>query len=331
MPVPRHHVDGRVKPGHDGGMVTPDGESRKPGSPRTGERLPPLDLLAALTVVTLWGLNFVAGKEAVAALPPFLVSTIRFVAVGLLLAPFCRPRRDQLPALAVVAMVLGVGHFGLLFYALKDLDAGSAAVAIQLGVPFSVLLAWMVFRDRPGGRRLAGIALAFSGVALLAGDPGRPSLGPLLLVVVSISFWSVANILVKRLGEISPLVLNGWVSLLAAPVMLALTLTFEHGQAAAMAAAGWQAWAGVAFTILFSSIVAYSLWYRLLGRHPVSRVVPFSLLGPVVGFLGGVVVLGEALTVYKVVGGLLTVAGVAVIELLPGPSPVAAGEPEPAA
>ena len=294
-------------------------------------RLPPLDLLAALTVVTLWGLNFVAAKIALAALPPFLVTSIRFIAVGLLLAPVFRPRRDQLPALAAVAMVLGIGHFGLLFLALKNLDAGSAAVTIQLGVPFSVLLAWVVFRDRPGGRRLAGIALAFSGVAVLAGDPGRPNLGPLLVVVLSISLWAVANILVKRLGAISPLVLNGWVSLLAAPVMVALSLTFEHGQAASMAAAGWRPWAGVAFTILFSSIVAYSLWYRLLGRHAVSRVVPFTLLGPVVGFLGGVLVLGEAVTVYKVVGGLLTVAGVAVIELLPGPSPVAAGEPEPAA
>ncbi len=294
-------------------------------------RLPPVDLLAALTVVTLWGLNFVAAKEALAALPPFLVTSIRFVAVGLLLAPFCRPRRDQLPALAVVAMVLGIGHFGLLFLALKSLDAGSGAVAIQLGVPFSVLLAWIVFHDRPGGRRLAGIALAFCGVAVLAGDPGRPNLVPLLVAVLSISMWAVANILVKRLGAISPLVLNGWVSLLAAPVMVALTLTFEHGQGAAMAAAGWRPWAGVAFTTLFSSIVAYSLWYRLLGRHAVSRVVPFTLLGPVVGFLGGVVVLGEAVTAYKVVGGLLTVAGVAVIELLPGPSPVAASEPEPAA
>ncbi len=296
-------------------MTAPDSPLR-----RLGGGLPLRDRLTALVVVTLWGLNFVAAREALAALPPFLVTSVRFVAVGLLLAPFFRPRWDQLPKLAVVAMVLGIGHFGLLFYALENLDAGSAAVTTQLGVPFSVLLAWVVFRDRPGGRRLAGIALAFSGVALLAGDPGRPNLAPLLLVVLSISLWAVANILVKRLGDVPPLVLNGWVSLLAAPVMLALTLTFEHGQGAAMAAAGWRPWAGVAFTVLFSSIVAYSLWYRLLGRHPVSRVVPFSLLGPVVGFLGGVLVLGETVTAYKVAGGLLTVAGVAIIELLPEPA-----------
>jgi len=281
-------------------------------------RLPPGDLAAALVVVLLWGLNFVAGKTALAVLPPFLVTTIRFAGVALLLAPFHRPRADQLPGLALVALTLGVGHFGLLFVGLEGVDAGTAAVAIQLGVPFSVLLAWAVFRERPPPRALAGVVLAFAGVALMGGDPVRPQLGSVAIIVVSIFLWAVSNILVKKLGAISPLALNGWVSLLAAPMTLALSLGFEHGQGAAIAAADWRPWAGVAFTTLGSSVVAYTLWYRLLARHPLGRVVPFTLLGPVIGFAAGAAMLGEAVTAYKVVGGLLTVAGVAVVEFGPG-------------
>ena len=278
-------------------------------------RLPPADTAAALLVVLLWGLNFVAGKLALAELPPLLLTSIRFSAVALLLAPVFRPRLVQLPRLALLAMTLGVGHFALLFVGLRDADAGSAAVTVQLGVPFSVLLAWACFGDRPDRRSVIGMALAFAGVALLAGGLGRARLAPLALIAVSIFLWAVSNILIKRLGDIPPLVINAWASALAAPMVLALSLGFERGQWAAVTTAGWPAWAGVAFTALGSSVVAYTLWYRLLARHAVSLVVPFTLLGPVIGFVAGGLALGETVTRSKVVGGLLTVIGVAVIEL----------------
>ncbi|MGE5504520.1 MAG: EamA family transporter, partial [Actinomycetota bacterium] len=117
--------------------------------------LPPSDIAAALAVVVIWGLNFVAGKLALAQLPPLLVTGIRFVGVAVVLAPLFRPRRDQLPGLVLLAALLGVGHFGLLFVGLDGLDAAAAAVLVQLGVPFSVLLAWVWFGDRPDNRRLA--------------------------------------------------------------------------------------------------------------------------------------------------------------------------------
>lgn len=275
----------------------------------------PADLAAALVVVVLWGLNFVAGKIALAALPPFLVMTLRFAGVALVLAPWTWPGRARLPALALLALVLGIGHFGLLFVGLSGLEAGSTAVVIQLGVPFSVLLAWAVFGDRPDRRTVLGIALAFAGVALLAGEGGRAELGSLLIVMVAMVMWAVSNILVKRLGAISPFSLNGWVSLLAMPMAASLSLACEHSQKAALAAADGRVWGALAFTIVGSSVVAYTLWYHLLARYPVSRVVPFTLLGPAIGFAAGVVVLGESAGAAKVIGGLLTVAGVAVIEL----------------
>lgn len=278
-------------------------------------RLPAIDLAAALAVVLIWGLNFVAGKLAVTEMPPFLVTTLRFVGVALLLAPFFRPRRSQLPGLLILALLLGAGHFGLLFVALRGLDAAAVAVLVQMGPPFAVLTSWALLGDRPGRRRLAGIGLALVGVAVIALESERASLGSVLLAVAAMALWALSNIQVKRIGALSPLAMNGWVSLMGAPMVLALSLVFEHDQLAAMAAAGWLAWAGLAFTMLFSSVVAYTLWYRLLARHPVSRVAPFLLLGPVIGFFASVVFLGEPISLYKVAGGLLTIAGVAVIEL----------------
>lgn len=265
-------------------------------------------------MVVLWGLNFVAVKMALATLPPLLLIGLRFTCVALILAPFFRPRPEQLKAVAGIGVVLGVGHFGLLFMGLSGMEAATTAIVTQLGVPFSALLAWAVFGETLGLGRAVGLVMAFAGVALLAGEPTLPSLLPLGLVTVAMLAWAVSNTQVKKVGAIDPMALNGWMAVFAAPMLLLLSLLTEHGQMEAIAASGWTVWAGLAYTTLASSIVAYSLWYRLLARHDINRVVPITLLGPVVGVASGVLVLGETLTWQKLVGGAIVVAGVAAVQ-----------------
>lgn len=278
--------------------------------------------LAALAVVVIWGLNFIAAKIGVAQMPPFAFMAIRFAIVGLLLAPFFRPRgRQQWRGVAIISFTLGVLHFGLLFAGIRGVDAATAAIAIQLSVPFSAGLAATFFGERLGWRRGTGMLLAFSGVAFLAGEPTRFALGPFALVVCGAFAWSSSNVIVKKLGSIPPIVMNGWMSLLAAPQLALLSLMFEDSQAAALAAVDWRGWTALAFTVVCASIIAYSLWYHLLGRYELNRVVPFTLLAPVIGIGGGVAVLGEALSFQKVVGGVLTIIGVAIIQFAAAPKP----------
>lgn len=292
--------------------------------------MPPKDWLAALTVVTLWGLNFIAVKIALGVLPPFLLTGLRFAGVALALAPFFRPRRDQLAGIVGIAVVLGVGHFGLLFFGVAGMDAATAAIITQLGTPFSALLAWIAFGEKLGPARGLGMMLAFGGVTLLAGDPSLPQLLPFVMAVVAMVAWAISNVQVKRVVPIDPLALNGWMALFAAPMLLAVSLAVETGQAAAItrALSEWTVVAGLAYTLFASSLVAYTLWYRLLARHAMNRVVPITMIGPVIGVAGGVLVLGEPLSWQKVVGGLLTIAGVAAVQLIGGVRPQPE-EPEP--
>lgn len=292
----------------------------------------PRDLATALLVVTLWGLNFIAVKTALTVMPPFLLTGLRFAGVALVLAPFYRPHRNQIVGIAGIGAVLGCGHFGLLFLGISGMDAATAAIVTQLGVPFSALLAWAVFGEKLGPARGLGLVLAFAGVALLAGEPNLPHWAPLAVAVLSMLCWAISNVQVKRLGTIPPLALNGWMAVFAAPMLLALSLGFEHGHASALArtAADWKVLAGLAYTVIASSLVAYTLWYRLLARHPMNRVVPITMLAPVIAVAGGVLVLGETLTWQKLAGGALTIVGVAMVQLIGGVMPPK-DEPEPGA
>ena len=120
---------------------------------------------------------------------------------------------------------------------------------------------------------------------------------------------------IKRLEGVPPLALNGWMALLCAPGLLAASVLTEHNQIQAVTQAGPLAWAGLGYIVVGASLVAYSLWYALLARHPISLVAPFTLLSPVVAFAAGGLYLDERITVVKVIGGILTVVGVAIVEL----------------
>lgn len=284
----------------------------------TAPRMSPADWAGALAVAMLWGGNVIAVKVAVETLPPFLLMGIRFSIVALLLAPFFRPRRAQVPGLLALALVLGVGHFGLMFLAISGMDAATAAVAVQMTIPFSAVLAWLVYREALGWARTLGVGLAFAGILLLAGEPHASGVWPLAVMAVSTLCWAVSNVMIKRVGLIDPLTINGWVALFAAPVLFVCSALFEQGQAEAIAATGLVGWAGLAYTVIGASLIAYTLWYWLVRRHSLNRIVPFTLLGPAVGITGGVLLLGEPLTWQKLVGGLLTVGGVAAVQMWSG-------------
>ncbi|TAN78986.1 MAG: DMT family transporter [Magnetospirillum sp.] len=279
-------------------------------------RFTPADWAAALAVSLLWGGNVVAVKAAVATLPPFLLTGMRFSLVALALVPFFTPRREQLGGILALSVVLGIGHFGCLFAAVNGMDSASAGIAVQLATPFSALVAWLVYREALGWARGIGMAVAFAGVALLAGEPHLASLIPLLFMLVSTLCWAVSNVMIKRIGDINPLAINGWMALFAAPMLLTVSAVTESDQWAGIAATGATGWSGLAYTTIGSTLIAYTLWYRLVARHSLNRVVPFTLLGPGVGLLGGVWLLGEPLTWHKLAGAALTVLGVAVIQLL---------------
>jgi O-acetylserine/cysteine efflux transporter len=265
----------------------------------------------------IWGINFAVSKLGVAEIPPLLFMAFRFACVALIIAPFMQPKLHQLPGILLLSVTLGVGHFGLMFLGLANMDAATAAIVIQLQVPFSAALAAFFFKEKLGWLRGAGITVAFSGVALLSGEPTLPGWLPLLWVIGSGMAFALANVVVKRIGAINPVLLNGWMALMASPMLLLLSLIFETNHLEALQNAKFIGWFAIVYTAIGASIIAYSLWYWLVRRYEMNQIVPFSLLAPAIGVLAGVVILGESFTWHKAIGGLLTLTGVSLIQFAP--------------
>lgn len=276
----------------------------------------PVDLILVIVVMVIWGYNFVIAKYGLAELPPLLFMALRFALVAVLLVPFVRMPRGRWGDVLILAVALGLTHFSLMFSGLKHVDAAVGAVVIQVQVPASALLAVIFFRDRIGWRRALGMAISIAGVAILAGEPRHSSaLWAIGLIMLAAVVWAAANIQIKRMADLDPFTINGWMSLFAAPMLFCVSLLIEDGQWQAVQAASPRAWVAVAFQAIVVVILSYAIWYRLLRTYSVNQTMPYTLLVPVFGVISGVLFLGEPASWNLLLGGIATVAGVAIIIL----------------
>lgn len=275
--------------------------------------LPHLALILFMTLI--WGFNYVAGKAGVSELPPILFTGLRFFTLSILLSPFLKLHRGQMRAIAIISLTMGGLHFSIFYMGLAAAHAVSTvAIASQLGVPFVTIMSILFLKEQVHWKRWAGIGTSFLGVMIIGFDPTvLQYLNGLALVILAAFVGSIAMLYMRRLQGVGVFELQAWIALLSWPVLAPLTLLMEHGQIGAMAHASWAAWGGVMYTVFGTSLIGHAGMYYLLQRYQVTQTAPLTLLSPVWGVFFGVTLLGDTLTPRTILGGVMTLIGVAIV------------------
>jgi O-acetylserine/cysteine efflux transporter len=290
--------------------------------------LGPRDILTGIAVALVWGMGVVFAKAAIEHFPPILLMAFRFALTALALVWFVKPPWRLMGRIFMAALVSAAIQYSLTFNGLRGVDASVAVLVMQLEAPFLVLLGALLLGETPGWRKWAGIALAFLGVGLIAGEPRLGGAwGALGLVIGGAFTWSLGQIMIRRLGQVGGFTLIAWVAVFATPQLFVMSLLFEDDHIAVIRDADWVVWGTVVYLGLVMTALGYGLWYSLVGRHPVSRVAPFLLLLPVFSVFAAVTILGETLTAQTATGGAIVIAGVAVILIERSPRVAAPDRP----
>ncbi|MEM7562715.1 MAG: EamA family transporter [Pseudomonadota bacterium] len=276
----------------------------------------PLDILLAVTVAVIWGMGFIVAKAGMSHFSPILLMALRFSLTAAVLIWFFRPPPGLFKQLFWVSMISAALQYSLTFNGLKGIDASTAALLVQLEVPFGLILAWLAFGDKISIRQAVGILVAFSGAVLIIGEPKLAGdLGYAFLVIAGAFTWAVGQIMIKKLGNLGGFRLISGVALFAAPQLFIASFLFESDQITQVQTASLAAWGAVIYLGLIMTALAYGLWYHLLGNYNVNQVMPFLLLLPVTSVFGGIFFLGETLTIKIAGGGCLAIVGVALITI----------------
>lgn len=281
----------------------------------------PLDILAALLVVVIWGANFVVIKIGLQGLPPILFTALRFGCAALPLVFFVRRPAVPFRLLAAYGLFQFALQFTLLFSGIQlGFPPGLASLVIQLQAFFTIGLAVATLGERPHAAQFLGALIALGGMALVAVHlDAKPTVIGFAMVVAGGLCWSVANIVTKKMGPTNALAVVAWGSLIALPPLVIASLALE-GVAAwstAFAHFSWVTGAAVLFQSYPNTILGFGIWSMLMRRYPAAAVAPFTLLVPVSGMVSAAIVLGEPLQWWKLAAGALVLCGLALNQFGP--------------
>jgi probable blue pigment (indigoidine) exporter len=265
-----------------------------------------------------WGTTYVVTTELLPAGHPLFAGLMRALPAGLLALALTRvlPRGDWWWKAAVLG-ALNIGAlFPLLFMAAERLPGGVAATLSATQPLLVAGLAIAVLHDRPTAWRWAWGVIGVVGVGLVVlGPEARLDAAGVLAGLVGTAGMAGGIVLTKRWGrpaEATPMTLAGWQltagGLLLLPVSLAIEGVPERIDAGAV---GGYLWLGS-----MGGLIAYTLWFRGIGKLPVGASAPLVLLSPLVATVIGIA-LGESLNLPQIFGFVLALAALLAAQLNP--------------
>lgn len=277
--------------------------------------------LLAITVMAIWGSNFVVIRSGLDHLPPLLFGALRFVFATVPAILFLPRPNVSWKNLASYGLLIGVGNFGLLYIAMDGhITPGLASVVVQTQVFFTIGLAMYLSGERIQRHQIVALSLAALGlgIILLHTDKTTTPAG-LALVLGAALGWAGANTIVRATPKVDMLAFVVWASLFSAPPLIVLSLAFEGWDAIArsLLEAPTAAWVAVFWQSIANTLFGYAVWAWLLSRYPAATIAPMPLLVPLFGMAASAAWLGEGLPLWKILAAALVISGLGLNLLWP--------------
>jgi drug/metabolite transporter (DMT)-like permease len=301
-------------------------------------------LLAFAIIYFVWGSTFLAIRIGVHEVPPFLLAAMRFLVSGLVLFGWMiaqgersLSRREWMSA-SLVALLIFVFDYGLLFWAEKRVPSGVAAVMMAT-IPVFMALSEIVFlrTQRLTVRLALALLIGIAGVAVLMSHSlnlgGAPidTAGAVAIIIGAVS-WSVASVLTRKLPLPESKVMSSGAQMLAGGVLLMLAAAalgeFREFHPATVSRG---AWLSLLYLIVAGSIVGFTAYVWLIHHESPTKVATYAYVNPVVAVLLGYLVGGETLGLRTMLGTVFVLISVVVITTTRVKKPVAARAVEDAA
>jgi drug/metabolite transporter (DMT)-like permease len=293
-------------------------------------------LLAFAIIYFVWGSTFLAIRVGVREVPPFLLAAMRFLVAGLALYGWVIARGESSPtvrqwaSVSLLAILIFVLDYGLLFWAEQRVPSGIAAVMLATIPAFMALSEIVFLRTQRLTFRLAlALLIGLGGVGVLMSRSlnfgGAPidSVGAMALIFASMS-WSVASTLARKLPLPPSKVMSSGAQMLAGGIFLAIAAT-ARGEFRSFHpwTVSREAWLSLLYLIVAGSIIGFTAYVWLLHHESPTRVGTYAYVNPVVAVLVGYFLGGESLGLRTILGTLCVLISVVVITTTPAKKPAA--------
>ncbi len=294
---------------------------------------PPAQILvigAFAAIYLIWGSTYLAILVAIRTIPPFLMLGIRFLIAGALLLAWCRLQGQKMPALhslkhiSLSGVLMLFGGTGAVVWVEQHIPTHMAAIIVAT-VPL-----WFVLLDRyqwkfhfTSKRIILGLLIGFGGVVLLFADTAMFNFSGNRMAVISFfvllagtMLWATGSLYAKYKEVQGSPAIKASIQLLAAGVATSVVALLSGDvQRVAWDLIALNSVLAMAYLILAGSLIGYMSYIWLLSFQKPSLVGTYAYVNPVVAVFLGWMILGEEITVQKILALVVIIFGVILVNL----------------
>lgn len=274
------------------------------------------DTFVASLVPIFLGFGFVIAKPAFESFPPILLMGLRFMFAASILIWWFPIPRGYLKKIFIASFIANTLQYSITYSGLNLIDASAAVLLVQTEVPFGVIFAYFMLKEKPTIRALIGISIAFVGVYILTGSPNLE--GKFIgigLTILGSATWALGQVLVKPLSKkINPLALVAWLALFSAPILIVFSAVLDGNTINYLSNAKFEHWIIAIYIGFIMQPITYGCFYYVLKNNPLYKVLPIVTMGiPPTGLLAAIFLLGEKPTQELFIVGAIIIVGVILI------------------
>ncbi|HDL6515468.1 TPA: EamA family transporter [Yersinia enterocolitica] len=271
------------------------------------------DFLIALLITAIWGVNFSIIKLGLITADPLILAGIRFTLCALPAVFFIKKPDTSWRYIVGYGLLFGIGLWGSVNLGIKaGVSAGIASLVLQFGAFFTMVLGAFLFHENLSKYQYIGIIVALLGLtSIIFISGGSVTFIGLALVLCGAIVWGLVSIIIKKSDTKQVFSFLVWSSLFSPIPLFILSYLFNGPSGFTELAIHFNT--TTLFSILFqvypNTLFAYWVWNSLLTKYPVSVVAPLSLLVPIFGMLGSVMIFNESIPSGKVIAMIFIISG----------------------
>ncbi|MCR6721641.1 MAG: EamA family transporter [Chitinophagaceae bacterium] len=282
-------------------------------------------VFALALVCIFWGTTWVASKVGVQYMPALQLSGIRQLLGGLCFVTIFMAKGAKLPrgrewgVILILALLNFTFSNGLSTWSVQYISAGLGSIMAAIFPLWLVVIGLFGKSSRMPPAAIIGLLLGFAGVCIIFYERLGDFLIPdfrfgILLSLIATWTWAFGTIYTKKHATRYNPYLSMGLQMVISGVITTVITQILHAQGVyqvvPISSIPWQAWASIAFLVVFGSIIAFVAYIYALQRLPAEQVSIYAYINPVVAILLGAMMFNEPLTIFIAVGGGITLLGV---------------------
>ena len=276
-------------------------------------------LFALAFVSIIWGSTYLASKKGVTSMPALQLAALRQLFAGILYIIFFCLKKTPWPKGKqwITIIILGILNFllsnGLSTWGVKFISSGLGAIIAAIFPLWLVLL--LGFKgERLPQKSIIGLFLGFAGICIIFYEHLKDFFNPDFLFGIILSFaatisWAFGTLITKQQADqFNPYFSIGFQMFLSGTFLL--TVVWITGNTIPLNQISSTAWSSLAYLVILGNVCTFIAFIYTLKHLPTTLASVYAYINPIVAVILGTLILKEKVTIYMIIGGLITIGGV---------------------